>query len=91
MQMQFEKHTLRLLQKDAAALVPRPHVNQIINKQREQQCWAQEQTCVCFDLFQLLLVGFLFFLWPAIRRADNPIQPLGSKRESLQSGAMMSQ
>jgi len=91
MQMQFEKHTLRLLQKDAAALVPRPHVNQIINKQREQQCWAQEQTCVCFDFFQLLLVGFLFFLWPAIRRADNPIQPLGSKRESLQSGAMMSQ
>ena len=90
MQMQFEKHTLRLLQKDAAALVPRPHVNQIINKQREQQCWAQEQTCVCFDFLQLLLV-FLLFLWPAIRRADNPIQPLGSKSESLQSGAMMSQ
>ena len=90
MQMQFEKHTLRLLQKDAAALVPRPHVNQIINKQREQQCWAQEQTCVCFDFLQLLVV-FLLFLWPAIRRADNPIQPLGSKIESLQSGAMMSQ
>ena len=90
MQMQFEKHTLRLLQKDAAALVPRPHVNQIINKQREQQCWAQEQTCVGFDFLQLLLV-FLLFLWPAIRRADNPIQPLGSKRESLHSGAMMSQ
>ena len=90
MQMQFEKHTLRLLQKDAAALVPRPHMNQIINKQREEQCWAQEHTRVCIDTLQLL-VGFLLFLWPAIRRADNPIQPLGSKRESLQSGAMMSQ
>jgi len=90
MQMQFEKHTLRLLQKDAAALVPVPYVNEIINKQREQQCWAQEQTCVCLDFLQLLVV-FLLFLWPAIRRADNPTQPLGSKRESLQSGAMMSQ
>ena len=90
MQMQFEKHTLRLLQKDAAALAPMPHVNQIITKQQEQQCWAQEQTCVCIDFVQLLLVGFLFFLWPAIRRGDNPIQPDGSKRESLQSGAMMS-
>ena len=87
MQMQFEKHTLRLLQKDAAALVPRPHVNQIINKQREQQCWAQEQTCVCFDFLQLL-VGFLLFLWPAIRRADNPIQPLGNKRERACSLAL---
>ena len=88
--MQFEKHTLRVLQKDAADLAPKPHVNQIINKQREQQCWAQEQTCMCIDTPQLLL-GFLLLLWPAIRRADNPIQPLGSKRESLQSDAMMSQ
>ena len=90
MQMQFEKHTLRLLQKDAAALVPRPHVNQIINKQREQQCWAQEQTCVCLETLQLLM-GFLLFLWLAIRRSDNLGQPLDSKRESLHSGAMMSQ
>ena len=90
MQMQFEKHTLRLLQKDAAALAPMPHVNQIINKQREQQCWAQEQTCVCFETLQLML-GFLLFLWIAIRRADNPLNTLGSKRESLHSGAMMSQ
>ena len=90
MQVQFEKHTLHMLQNDAAALAPMPHVNLIINKQREQQCWAQEQTCVCLETLQLMIDLFLF-LWLAIRRSDNLGQHLDSKSESLHSGAMMSQ
>ena len=90
MQVQVEKQTLRLLQNDATDLAPMPHVNLIINKQREQQCWAQEQTCVCLDTLQLL-PGCILFLWLAIRRSDNLGQHLDSKSESLHSGAMMSQ
>ena len=81
MQVQFENTPFCLLQKDAAALVPVPYVNQIINKQREQQCWAQEHTCMCLKTPQLLLAVLILGL----------DQPLDSKLESLHSGAMMSQ
>jgi hypothetical protein len=62
MQVQFEKHSFRLLQENAATLVPVPHVNQIIHKQRQKQCGAQEHAHMRLQTLQFLLAVLILCL-----------------------------